>query len=85
VLNFAIWADVSTPRTISVHAAFGVALSGWAATFVSTALAINWQIGGLSLQRHFNIVGALSMLFFLVLLLISFFGVGDAAKETGSP
>jgi MFS family permease len=84
VLNFAIWADVSTPRTISLHAALGVALSGWASTFISTALAIRWEIGALPLMEHLQVVGAISMLFFLVLLVVSFFGSGqDLESQTG--
>lgn len=68
VINFAVWADLSTPRTIGWNAALGVALSGWAATFISTALSIQWRIGGMSLGRHLSIVDALAMLFFLGLL-----------------
>lgn len=67
VLNFAIWADLSTPRTISLNAALGVALSGWTATFISTAIAIRWE-ENLSLTRHLNTVDAIAMLFFLLLL-----------------
>ncbi|MBN2472050.1 MAG: MFS transporter [Anaerolineae bacterium] len=67
VLNFAVWADLSTPRTISLNAALGVALSGWTATFISTAIAIQWE-ETLSLGRHLNTVDAIAMLFFLLLL-----------------
>ncbi|MBN1668344.1 MAG: hypothetical protein JW862_14720, partial [Anaerolineales bacterium] len=68
VVNFALWADLSTPRTISRNVALGVAVSGWTATFLSTALAIWWQQAGLSLERHLNIVDALAILFFLALV-----------------
>jgi len=70
VVNFAIWADISTPRTISVNTAVGVALSGWTATFISTALALQWQEQGVSLVDHLNLVDALAILFFLGLLLL---------------
>lgn len=73
VVNFAIWADVSTPRTISVNTAFGVALSGWTATFISTALALQWQEQGLSLVDHLNLVDVLAILLFLGLLLLIYF------------
>jgi hypothetical protein len=73
VVNFAIWADVSTPETISMNTSYGVALSGWTATFLSTALAIQWQENGLPLEQHLQIVDALAMLFFLALIGISFF------------
>jgi MFS family permease len=72
VVNFAIWADVSTPETISINTSYGVALSGWTATFLSTALAIRWQESGMPLERHLQIVDALSMLFFLALITLSF-------------
>lgn len=71
VVNFAIWADVSTPRTITRNAALGVALSGWSATFISTALAIQWAAIGMPLDQHLRIVDSLAILFFLGLLLIA--------------
>jgi len=71
VLNFAIWADLSTPDTIPFNAALGVALSGWMATFLSTGLAIAWG-EQLSLERHIQIVDSLAMLFFLALLIFAF-------------
>ena len=73
VVNFAIWADLSTPDTISFNAALGVALSAWTATFLSTALALYWQGQGLSLVRHIQIVNALALLLFLALLMLAFF------------
>jgi MFS family permease len=68
VVNFALWADFSTPRTIGVNAAVGVALSGWAATFLSTALALRWQTGGMPLAEHLRLVQALALLFLLGML-----------------
>lgn len=85
VVNFSLWADVSTPQNISLHAAFGVAVSGWAATFISTALAIRWQIRGLPMEQHLNIVGALSMLFFLALLVWSMFWSGGNTVQQTQP
>jgi MFS family permease len=73
VLNFALWADLSTPDTICMRSALGVALSGWTATFLSTALAIYLQGSGLSLEQHIQIVDALAMLFFALALTIAFF------------
>jgi len=73
VVNFAIWADLSTPDTISFNAALGVAFSAWTATFLSTGLALYWQGQGLSLVRHIQIVNALALLLFLALLMLSFF------------
>jgi hypothetical protein len=70
VINFAIWADIATPQTISFYAALGVAFSGWAATFLSTALAIYLQTTGVSFLEHFEVVNAVSSGFFLVLLLL---------------
>jgi MFS family permease len=72
VVNFAIWADISTAHTISVNTAIGVALSGWTATFLSTGLAIRWQGLGLSLAEHLRRVDALAWLLFLAVLLLIF-------------
>lgn len=75
VVSFAIWADFSTPKTISLNTALGVALSGWTATFLSTAFAIQWEASGMMLERHLNIVDSLAILFFLALILFSFFSM----------
>ncbi len=72
VINFAIWADMATPQTISFTSASGVAFSGWAATFLSTALAILLQDRGLSFEKHFEMVSAVSSVSFLILLLWSY-------------
>lgn len=72
VVNFAIWADISTPRTISLNTAVGVALSGWTATFLSTGLAIRWRALGLSLADHLRRVDALAWLLFLAVLVLIF-------------
>ena len=73
VVNFAVWADISTPQTISLRVALGVALSGWTATFISTALALQWRVSGMSLDRHLSVVAALALLSFTALLAITFF------------
>ncbi|MDA8218497.1 MAG: hypothetical protein M0Z94_12860 [Dehalococcoidales bacterium] len=70
VVSFAIWADISTPRTISRNTALGVGLAGWSATFTSTALALRLRLSGVSLEQHLNLVDALAMLFFLGVLAI---------------
>ncbi len=86
VLNFAIWADISTPRTISFNAALGVALSGWTATFLSTALALQWQATGISLDQHLRIVDSLAILFFLLMLALSLFPEAAVrARRINSP
>jgi hypothetical protein len=92
VVNFALWADLSTPRTISRNSALGVALSGWTATFFSTALAIRWRIGGMTIGRHLSLVDALAILFFLLMLVLTLFPEGllsgrapDRSKRTGRP
>lgn len=71
VVNFALWADFSTPRTVSRNTAVGVALSGWTATFLSTALAIRWHTSGMPLDEHLRIVQALALVFFLGMLLFA--------------
>lgn len=80
VVNFAIWADLSTPGTISFNTALGVSLSGWTATFLSTAVAIQFQFSGMPLENHLQIVNALAMLFFSLMLFIQFIG-----SSRGSP
>jgi hypothetical protein len=72
VLNFAIWADFSTPEIISWHSSLGVAFSGWSATFLSTALSMLWNAYGLSFEQHIQIVGSLALFFFLVLLICNY-------------
>lgn len=68
VINFAVWADLSTPEDVSLNAALGVALSGWSATFLSTALSLRWKISGMSLERHLSLVDALALLIFVLML-----------------
>lgn len=65
VVNFALWADFSTPTNIARNTAVGVGLSGWTATFFSTALAIRWQTNGLPLDEHLRLVQALALIFLL--------------------
>ncbi len=71
VVNFALWADFSTPQTVSRNTAVGVALSGWTATFLSTALAIYWHTSGMPLEQHLRLVQALALLFFVGMLLVA--------------
>lgn len=73
VVTFALWADVSTPRTIGFRSAVGVALSGWSATFLSTALALRWIESGLPLTRHLQWVDAAALLLFLAMAIVIFF------------
>jgi len=73
VVNFGLWADLSTPETIGLNAALGVSLSGWTATFLSTALAIWMKDTGVSLERHLNITDSVAMLFFLALVVTALF------------
>jgi len=73
VVNFAIWADLSTPETISMNTSIGVALSAWTATFLSTGLAIFWQGQGMPLERHIQIVDSVAMLAFIGLIVLAFF------------
>jgi len=70
VVNFAVWADLSTPRTMPVNAAIGVALSGWTATFASTAIAIRLQAVGVSWAEHLRLVDALALAFFAAMLVL---------------
>jgi hypothetical protein len=85
VVNFAVWADVSTPRTITRNTALGVALSAWTATFSSTALALWMRMSDVPLEIHLRIVDALAISFFLLVGLIIFFSPGHGkSKRDGS-
>jgi hypothetical protein len=75
-VNFAIWADISTPQSISFNTAVGVALSGWSATFLSTAVGIYWGAIQMPLETHLRIVGSLAIVFFLGVLILLYFTSG---------
>lgn len=82
VVNFAIWADLSTPDTIARNAALGVAISGWVATFLSTALSIGWRSSGMAIDIHLNRVAAMAIVFFIgaaALVLLTGKGEGKLA------
>jgi len=61
-LNFALWADLSTPATIGLHAGLGVGIAGWLASFLSTSLALYSEGAGLTLLEHLRYVNALALL-----------------------
>ena len=65
VVNFAIWADLSTARNVPLLSAIGVAVSAWTATFLSTALAISWNETR-PLEAHLEWVAALALVGLLV-------------------
>jgi hypothetical protein len=65
VVNFAIWADLSTARNVPLLSAIGVAASAWTATFLSTALAISWNVTR-PLEAHIEWVAALALAGLLV-------------------
>jgi hypothetical protein len=84
VINFALWADLSTPKTIGLYSAMGVALSGWTATFLSTALALNWQRQGLTVGEHLRFVDALALLFFIGMLVTIYFRGGASLSPSAA-
>ncbi|WP_114578661.1 MFS transporter [Saliphagus sp. LR7] len=61
-LNFALWPDLSTAKTIGTRSAIGIGVAGWLATFLSTALALYFQAAELTLLSHLNVVQALALL-----------------------
>jgi MFS family permease len=84
VVNFAIWADLSTSRNVVLLSAFGVAASAWTATFLSTALAISWNETR-ALEQHLEWVAALALLGLLVVGLWQAYGrAGPAPARAGS-
>jgi MFS family permease len=70
VVTFAVWADLSTPDDIGLHAALGVAASAWTATFLATALALRWAAAGVPFERHVALVNGVALPAFLVLLVV---------------
>lgn len=66
VLNFTLWADFSTPSTIARNTALGVGISGWLASFLSTALSISWRTEGLPFTDHLRAVSAISLALLVV-------------------
>jgi MFS family permease len=84
VVNFAIWADLSTPGDITLNSALGVALSGWTATFLSTAVAIQWLNSGMAFETHLQIVNGFALLFFLLMVLIVYFPDSIWMQQAGS-
>lgn len=80
VVNFAIWADISTPDTISRNTAIGVSISGWLATFLSTGLALVLDV---TTQRYLQWVDALAIVFFLAVLLLLYVS-GTSSRPTGN-
>lgn len=61
-LNFALWPDLSTVETIGTHAAVGIGVAGWLATFLSTGLALSLSAAEFTLLSHLAVVQALSLL-----------------------
>jgi hypothetical protein len=72
VVNFALWADMSTPETIGRHSAIGVGFAGFLATFLSTAVVLYTESASVSLAAHLNVVDALALLLFLSLLVVAY-------------
>ena len=72
-LNFALWADLSTPATIGIHAGLGVGIAGWLASFLSTSLALYSEDAGLSLLEHLRYVNALALLLAVAFPLFLYF------------
>lgn len=70
VLNFAIWADFSTPATIARNTAIGVGLSGWLASFLSTSLSLWWTAEGLPFAQHLRAVASISLVLLIVTALL---------------
>jgi hypothetical protein len=67
-ITFALWPDLATPETVGTYTAVGVGVSGWLATFTSTALALASDRSQLGLDVHLAVVGGISILFVLLTL-----------------
>lgn len=60
-LNFALWPDLSTPRTIGTNTAIGVGVAGWLASFLSTSLALWSSSANVSVLDHLLYVNAIAL------------------------
>lgn len=76
VLNFTLWADFSTPTTIARNTALGVGISGWLASFSSTALSISWRAEGVAFAEHLRFVAAISLGMLLLTALLLLLPIG---------
>jgi hypothetical protein len=85
VITFALWADISTPVTIGRNTAVGVALSGWLATFLSTAVALRWAASEVSLEQHLRWVDALALIFLLLMLALAVWPTPRPQPPSGAP
>jgi len=61
-LNFALWPDLSTSRTIGTRCAVGVGVAGWLASFLSTSVALASDAADVPLLTHLRYVDALALL-----------------------
>jgi hypothetical protein len=61
-LNFALWPDLSTSKTIATRCAVGVGVAGWLASFLSTSLALYSDAAAVPLLTHLRYVDALALL-----------------------
>jgi MFS family permease len=59
VNNFAVWADLSTRENAGKHAAVGVAIGGWLASFLSTSMAY-YLMNAVSFSVHVAIPGIIA-------------------------
>ncbi len=84
-LNFALWPDLSTPETVGRHTAIGVGLAGWLATFLSTALALYFEATHVSLLDHLNLVNALALLLFVLLVVLLYVRRMVTLAREGTP
>ena len=80
-LNFALWPDVSTPRTVGTHAALGVGVAGFLATFLSTAVSLYFRATGVSAYGHLNVTSALGLLLFVGVVVLLYVRRGLAAAR----
>lgn len=77
VVNFALWADFSTPATIARNTALGVGVSGWLATFLSTALSLAWRSDAMPFAEHLRVVSAISIALLCAVLILLILPAGD--------
>jgi hypothetical protein len=81
VITFAVWADLSTPRTIGLVTALGVGVAGWLSTFLSTAISLQLQALGIDVARHLDWVAAIALVAFSGVLALLFLSPAHAGAR----
>ena len=67
---FALWPDLAPPGLIGRYTGVGIGVSGWLATFTSTAFALVSEQAQVPLALHLSVVGLTSVAFLVAAVLV---------------